>query len=63
MKDDGAQYLRMSNDLRRNGQLGIFLSVIAESSAVTEKNEIDQVNIYVEKQLLLFRATIVTRLK
>ena len=39
----------MSNELRRNGQLGIFLSVIAESAAVTEKNEVDRANTYVKK--------------
>lgn len=39
----------MSNELRRNGQLGIFLSVIAESAAVTEKNEVDRANTYVRK--------------
>ena len=39
----------MSNELRRNGQLGIFLSIIAESAAVTEKNEVDRANTYVKK--------------
>lgn len=39
----------MSNELRRNGQLGIFLSVIAESAAVTEKSEEDRANTYVRK--------------
>lgn len=40
-----------SNDLRRNGQLGIFLSVIAESAAVSEKVETDGSNLYVEKAI------------
>ncbi len=39
----------LSNDLRRNGQLGIFLSVIAEGSRVEKKNEGDKANIYVRK--------------
>lgn len=39
----------MSNDLRRNGQLGIFLSIIAEGTSVAEKNEGDRANTYVRK--------------
>lgn len=39
----------LSNELRRNGQLGIFLSVIAEGSRVEKKNEEDRANIYVRK--------------
>lgn len=39
----------IANDLRRNGQLGIFLSVIAEGVPVAEKNENDRANIYVRK--------------
>ncbi len=39
----------LSNELRRNGQLGIFLSVIAEGTPVVEKNEGDRANIYVRK--------------
>lgn len=39
----------LSNDLRRNGQLGIFLSVIAESSRVERHGEDDKANIYVRK--------------
>lgn len=39
----------LSNELRRNGQLGIFLSVIAEGSRVEKKNEEDKANIYVRK--------------
>ena len=46
----------MSNDLRRNGQLGIFLSVIAESAAVTEKNEVDRANIYVKKAVAFIQS-------
>ncbi|NLL76168.1 MAG: AraC family transcriptional regulator [Clostridiales bacterium] len=39
----------IANDLRRNGQLGIFLSIIAEGVPVTEKNESDRANTYVRK--------------
>lgn len=39
----------LSNDLRRNGQLGVFLSVIAEGSRVEKTNEADRANIYVRK--------------
>lgn len=39
----------ISNDLRRNGQLGIFLSIIAQGVQVTEKNEGDKANTYVRK--------------
>ena len=39
----------LSHDLRRNGQLGIFLSVIAEGSRVEKRSEGDKANIYVRK--------------
>ena len=39
----------LSNDLRRNGQLGIFLSVIAEGSRVEKHGDDDKANIYVRK--------------
>lgn len=39
----------LSNDLRRNGQLGVFLSVIAEGSRLEKTNEADRANIYVRK--------------
>ena len=39
----------IANDLRRNGQLSLFLSVIAENVAVTEKNEGNKANTYVRK--------------
>lgn len=38
----------LSHDLRRNGQLGIFLSIIAEGTKVAE-NEMDRANNYVRK--------------
>ena len=41
----------LSNDLRRNGQLGIFLSVIANGTQVAEKDEVDRANIYVRKAI------------
>lgn len=39
----------VSNDLRRNGQLSIFLSHIAKSMPVADKSETDKANIYVKK--------------
>lgn len=39
----------MANDLRRNGQLGVFLSIIAEGADVVEKPEQDKGNEYVKK--------------
>lgn len=39
----------VSNELRRNGQLGIFLSVIAESAPMAEKSESDKANAYVRR--------------
>ena len=53
----------MSNDLRRNGQLGIFLSVIAESAAVTEKNEVDRANIYVKKAVAFIQSNYCNAIK
>ncbi|MCX4339176.1 MAG: AraC family transcriptional regulator [Lachnospiraceae bacterium] len=39
----------LSHDLRRNGQLGVFLSVIAEGSRVEKEGESRKANIYVRK--------------
>lgn len=39
----------LSHDLRRNGQLGVFLSVIAEGSRVEKEGEGEKANIYVRK--------------
>jgi len=39
----------VANDLRRNGQLGVFLSVIARSAGVVLKDEEDKGNQYVKK--------------
>lgn len=39
----------MANEMRRNGQLGVFLSVIAENAGVVAKNELDKGNQYVKK--------------
>ena len=39
----------VADDLRRNGLLGVFLSVIADSAGVVEKNEEDKGNQYVKK--------------
>lgn len=41
----------LSHDLRRNGLLGIFLSVIAEGSKVEKRSENDKANIYVRKAI------------
>ena len=38
----------LTHDLRRNGQLGVFLSIIAEGTKVAE-NEADKANTYVRK--------------
>ena len=38
----------LTHDLRRNGQLGIFLSIIAEGTKVAE-NDVDRANTYVRK--------------
>jgi AraC family transcriptional regulator of arabinose operon len=46
----------LSNDLRRNGQLGIFLSIIAEGSRVTEKSEADRANTYVRKAVAFIQS-------
>lgn len=39
----------IANDLRRNGQLSLFLSTIAESAPMEEKREIDRADNYVRK--------------
>lgn len=39
----------VTNELRRNGQLHIFLSVVAQSAPVTEKDETDKANQYVRR--------------
>ena len=39
----------IANEMRRNGQLGVFLSVIAENAGVVAKNESDKGNQYVKK--------------
>lgn len=39
----------LANDLRRNGQLSVFLSVIAESGRMEKRSENDKANIYVRK--------------
>lgn len=41
----------VANDLKRNGLLHIFLSVIADSALVQEKSETDKANIYVQKAI------------
>lgn len=39
----------IANDLRRDGQLALFLSVIAGGVQVAERNEVDKANTYVRK--------------
>lgn len=39
----------IANDLRRNGQLGVFLSIIAEGAKVVDRDEEDKGNQYVKK--------------
>lgn len=39
----------MANELRRIGQLNLFLSIVADSTLIEEKNELDKGNIYVKK--------------
>ncbi len=39
----------VADDLRRNGQLGVFLSIIADSAGVVAKDEEDKGNQYVKK--------------
>lgn len=41
----------LSNELRRNGLLRMFLSVIAESAVIQEKSEIDKANNYVARAI------------
>ena len=45
----------LSNDLRRNGLLGIFLSIIAQTASVQAKSETDKANIYVSKAVDFIR--------
>ena len=53
----------LSNDLRRNGQLGIFLSVIAEGTRVEEKNETDRANTYVRKAISFIQSNYCNSIK
>ena len=46
----------LSNDLRRNGQLSIFLSIIAERTRPEEKSETDRANTYVRKAVSFIRS-------
>lgn len=50
----------IADDLRRNGLLGVFLSVIADSAGVVAREEEDKGNQYVKKRYLLSRVTTVT---
>lgn len=46
----------MANDLRRNGLLKMFLSVIAQSALLPEKEETDRANQYVQKAIDFIRS-------
>ncbi len=46
----------VANDLRRNGQLGVFLSIIAESADVIEKTGTEKGNEYVRKAVSFIQA-------
>lgn len=53
----------LSNELRRNGQLGIFLSVIAEGTTVEEKSEADRANTYVRKAVSFIQSNYCNSIK
>ena len=44
----------IADDLRRNGLLGVFLSVIADSAGVVAREEEDKGNQYVKKAVSLY---------
>ena len=46
----------MANDLRRNGQLSVFLSLIAADADVVEEKEADKGNAYVQKAVSFIRS-------
>lgn len=46
----------MSNELRRNGLLKMFLSIISESITVSEKDDIDKANNYVDMAIDFIRS-------
>ncbi len=53
----------LSNELRRNGQLGVFLSVIAEGSRLERANEADRANIYVRKAVSFIQSNYCNSIK
>lgn len=46
----------LTNDLRRNGLLGIFLSIIARTASVQGRSETDKANIYVSRAVDFIRS-------
>ena len=52
----------LSHDLRRNGQLGVFLSIIANGTKVAE-NEEDRANIYVRKAVSFIQSNYCNTIK
>lgn len=53
----------MANDLRRNGQLGVFLSIIANSAQVVQKSEEDRGNEYVRKAISFIQSNYCNQIK
>lgn len=53
----------VANDLRRNGLLGVFLSVIANSAGVVEKDEEDKGNQYVKKAVSFIQSNYCNAIK
>ncbi len=53
----------LSNELRRNGQLAVFLSVIARGTAVAEKSETDRANTYVQKAVSFIQSNYCNSIK
>ena len=53
----------VANDLRRNGQLGVFLSVIADSAGVVAADEEDKGNQYVKKAVSFIQSNYCNQIK
>ena len=53
----------MSNDLRRNGQLSIFLSILASDANVVENEENDRGNEYVRKAVSFIQSNYCNQIK
>ncbi len=53
----------MSNDIRRNGLLRVFLSIISENAMIPEKEEAENGNYYVHKAIEYIRSNYYTPIK